>query len=181
VRAPPCNPLTIGRAGLLHYTGKALPVFVSSLLPCVFASGLSSVLPYRQLKDNKTAGTSERSKRYRQMLGTLFVTNAVAALSQLCGAMLLAGALLAEGGTGGDLRGGVVLVFLPRRLLYVPNTEQVCTAMQLPCCFAPCLGSLRHWFSLKASQTNETGLKNSQGSGKVLYKSSEIVYTITAC
>ena len=165
---------------MLQYASKVLPVFMSSLFPCVFASGLSSALPYRQLKDNKTAGTSERSKKYRQLLSTLVITNAVAALSQLCGAMLLAGALLAQGSTGGDLRGGVVLVFLFRRLLYLPNTEQVCTAIQLQCCFAPCLGSLRHCFSLKASRTNETGPENSKGSKKVWYKSSKTVFTITA-
>jgi hypothetical protein len=171
----PSTRLTASRAGVLHYINEATPVFASSLLPCFFASVLSSVLPYRPLKDNKMAGTSERSGGYRQLLSTLIFTNAAAAFVQLCGAMLLAGALLTGRSTSSGLRRGVVLVCLSRRLSSVPDTKQACTFIQLPCCFAPCMGILGRWFSSKASQMNKIGPENGKSGEVVGYKSSESV------
>jgi hypothetical protein len=173
----PSTRLTAGRAGVLHYINEATPVFASSLLPCVFASVLSSLLPYRPLKDNNMAGTSERSGGYRQLLSTLIFTNAAAAFVQLCGAMLLAGALLTGRSTSSDLRRGVVLVCSSRHLSSGPDFGQACTFIQLPCCFAPCIGIFGCWLSPKTSQTNDTGLEGGRSGGVVWYKSLESVST----
>jgi hypothetical protein len=172
-----CPRLTTGRAGILHYIDKTALVFASSLLPCVFASGLSLVLSHRRLKDNKKAGTSGQPSGYRHLLKTLIATNAVAVLIQLCGAMLFAGALLAGGSTGSDLRGGVALVLLSRHLPSAANTTQIYTVVQLLCCFVPCLARFRRWFWPKASQVSEAGPEDGEDGKDVGNRSLESVVT----
>ena len=173
----PSARLTAGRAGVLHYINETTPVFASSLIPCVFASVLSSVLPYRPLKDNKMAGTSERSGGYRKLLSTLIFANAAAAFFQLCGAMLLAGTLLTGRSTSSDLRRGVVLVCSSRHLSSDSDFRQACTFIQLACCFAPCMGIFGCWLSPKTSQTNETDLEVG-GSGVPWHRSFESSSTL---
>ena len=90
-----------------------LSAYESALLARFAAASLVSlVLSLKQLNVHNNSGAGQRIENYVRLLHTLILSNAVASLIQLSGAIIVSGLSLAGRDTSAELRRGVFIVSL---------------------------------------------------------------------
>jgi hypothetical protein len=88
-----------------------LSAYESALLARFAAASLVSlVLSLKQLNVHNNSGSEQRIENYVRLLRTLILSNAVASLIQLSGAIIVSGLSLAGRDTSAELRRGVFIV-----------------------------------------------------------------------
>ncbi|EMD65831.1 hypothetical protein COCSADRAFT_170295 [Bipolaris sorokiniana ND90Pr] len=98
-------------------TGKAAsPAYESALLTRFGTVSLFSLgLSYEQLEIHKNSGSDHRDEEYMRLLHTFVFTNAAAASSQLCGAIITFSFAITKKSTSTKLRQGILML-----LCYLP-------------------------------------------------------------
>jgi hypothetical protein len=81
-----------------------------SLYLLATASVLSSAVSRGQLEEHKISGSTQHNLALKRSLTVFIITNAIAALCQLCGAVVIYSITLADSKTGTSLRQGILLV-----------------------------------------------------------------------
>lgn len=98
--------LTVRRTKQTRCIGKP-----PALAPMAIASLLSSALSRHLLDAHYRTGVTQARHAFANLLRMFTITNAIAALVQMCGAVVLNLTSLTEKSTGVEIRRGVLLVY----------------------------------------------------------------------
>jgi hypothetical protein len=118
------------------YNSESLHLFAT-------ASVMSSVVSRWRLEEHKISGSTQHNSGLKRLLTVFVITNAIAALCQLCGAVVIYSITLADSKSDTSLRQGILLVCRDRLLSYSLTCGQACTATQLLCLFTFCLAGIK--------------------------------------
>jgi hypothetical protein len=107
----------VGVAALPYYSSKSkqgqqyrLYLYSESLHLLATGSVMSSAVSRTRLEEHKISGLTQQSLHYRRLLAVFIITNAIAALCQLCGAVVIYSITLANSKADTILRQGILLV-----------------------------------------------------------------------